>query len=161
MIARGRVTGARGGLFEVEVPGLRIGSGVRIETPRSSITGTVRAIDGRRAYVAIHAGADGIAGGIPVRSDDTIDVLPLGTCALGRAFDATGVPLDDGPPLRGVRVRFPQPAMLPDERRAIAQPLWTGVKAIDAMLTIGRGARVGLFGSRGAGKRCGRERYRS
>jgi type III secretion protein N (ATPase) len=44
------------------------------------------------------------------------------------------------------------PAPLPDERRAIESPMWTGVKAIDALLTLGRGARIGIFGAPGAGK---------
>ena len=71
-------------------------------------------------------------------------------CGFGRAFDANGAPLDDGPtpPLRFADVGVPQPL----ERVALDRPLWTGVRAIDALLTIARGARVGVFGAPGTGK---------
>jgi type III secretion protein N (ATPase) len=78
--------------------------------------------------------------------------LSLGTCALGRAIDACGLPLDGGPPLQGksvaVALRPPQPY----EREPITRPLWTGIRVVDGLLTIGRGARVGIFGAPGAGK---------
>ncbi len=78
--------------------------------------------------------------------------LMLGTAALGRAVDALGSPLDDRGPIEGVRVRIDAPAALPSQRSAIDAPLWTGVRCIDALLSIGRGARVGIFGAPGAGK---------
>jgi len=78
--------------------------------------------------------------------------MPLGACAFGRAIDAYGKPLDGGPPLCGrsvaLELRLPQP----HERDPIAFPLWTGVRAIDALLTIGKGARLGIFGAPGVGK---------
>jgi type III secretion protein N (ATPase) len=76
----------------------------------------------------------------------------LGMALLGRAVDAFGAPLDGGGTPRGLRERIDVPAPTPAQRIAIAQPLWTGVRAIDALLTIGRGARVGIFGEPGAGK---------
>jgi type III secretion protein N (ATPase) len=76
----------------------------------------------------------------------------LGTCALGRAIDAYGAPLDDGPPLYGRRVPLVLHAPRPSERMAITAPLWTGIRVVDGMLTIGRGARVGIFGAAGSGK---------
>jgi type III secretion protein N (ATPase) len=78
--------------------------------------------------------------------------LCLGTCAFGRALDAAGAPLDGGPPLRGRRVSLELRSPRPNERTAIGEPLWTGVRVVDALLTIGRGARVGIFGAPGAGK---------
>lgn len=78
--------------------------------------------------------------------------LALGTCAFGRAVDAAGDPLDGGPPLRGRRVCLELRSPRPNERAAIAAPLWTGIRVIDGLLTIGRGARVGIFGAPGAGK---------
>lgn len=78
--------------------------------------------------------------------------LALGTCAFGRAIDARGAPLDDGPPLCGRRVSLELRSPAPNERVAIAVPLATGIRVIDGLLTIGRGSRVGIFGSPGAGK---------
>jgi type III secretion protein N (ATPase) len=78
--------------------------------------------------------------------------LDLGTCALGRAIDAFGVPLDGGPALRGLRVTLEPRAPLPSERAPVGVPLWTGIRVVDGLLTIGRGARVGIFGAPGSGK---------
>jgi type III secretion protein N (ATPase) len=76
----------------------------------------------------------------------------LGTCALGRATDACGFPLDGLPPLRGPAGNVEPCVPPPNERSPVDRPLWTGVRAIDGLLTIGRGARIGIFGAPGAGK---------
>jgi FliI/YscN family ATPase len=78
--------------------------------------------------------------------------LALGTCAFGRAIDAAGLPLDGGPPLRGRNVVVEVPSPLPNARAPIAEPLWTGIRVLDGFITIGRGARIGIFGAAGAGK---------
>lgn len=78
--------------------------------------------------------------------------LALGTCAFGRAIDASGAPVDGGIALRGRRVVPHASGIAPDQRVGIVEPMWTGVRAIDALLTIGRGARIGIFGAPGAGK---------
>ncbi len=78
--------------------------------------------------------------------------LSLGTCALGRAIDGRGLPLDGGPQPRGRSVEVEPRPPAPPQRAPIEAPLWTGVRVIDALLTIGRGARVGIFGAPGAGK---------
>lgn len=82
----------------------------------------------------------------------TTTALDLGTCAFGRAIDASGAPLDDGPALRGLRVAVEPSAPLPNERAPVNVPLWTGIRVVDGLLTIGRGARVGIFGAPGSGK---------
>lgn len=78
--------------------------------------------------------------------------MHLGACALGRAIDANGSPLDGGPPLRGRVVAIDAPAPRPNERAPIVAPMWTGLRVIDGLLTVGRGARIGIFGSPGSGK---------
>jgi FliI/YscN family ATPase len=78
--------------------------------------------------------------------------LPLGTCALGRALDWRGLPLDNLPPPQGRNVTLTLRSPRPNERTPIATPLWTGVRVLDGLLTIGRGARFGIFGPPGAGK---------
>jgi ATP synthase in type III secretion protein N len=78
--------------------------------------------------------------------------LALGTCAFGRAIDAHGLPLDNRPPLRGRVVSVELRSPRPHERAPIVTPFWTGIRVIDGLLTIGRGARVGIFGAPGAGK---------
>ncbi|WP_419806620.1 FliI/YscN family ATPase [Terriglobus sp.] len=79
--------------------------------------------------------------------------LPVSNAMLGRVLRADGTPIDGGPPLP-VTTRVPLDRLGPGpmEREPIRSPLGTGVRAIDAMLTIGRGQRVGLFGGSGVGK---------
>ncbi|HEU4688984.1 MAG TPA: ATP-binding cassette domain-containing protein, partial [Vicinamibacterales bacterium] len=76
----------------------------------------------------------------------------VGPGLLGRVVDALGRPLD-GLPLR-TDARYPLfPAPLnPMDRDPVVAPLGTGVRALDAMLTCGRGQRIGLFGGSGVGK---------
>ncbi len=87
------------------------------------------------------------------RSTDRMRHLPVGEGLLGRVVDAGGRPLDRGGPLAGVRSgpiqRRPIDAM---EREPVRVPLDTGVRAINAMLTVGRGQRLGLFAGAGVGK---------
>ncbi|MFT3813826.1 MAG: flagellar protein export ATPase FliI [Acidovorax sp.] len=79
--------------------------------------------------------------------------LPLGDGLLGRVVDAQGVPLDHGGPVLNVSPepmdRSPINAM---ERSPVREPLDTGVRAINALLTVGRGQRLGLFAGSGVGK---------
>src|SRR3989441_5131637 len=76
----------------------------------------------------------------------------VGQGLLGRVVDALGRPLD-GAPLR-LEQKYPlHPAPLnPMARDPVVAPLATGVRTIDALLTCGRGQRVGLFGGSGVGK---------
>ena len=87
------------------------------------------------------------------RSEDRGLHLPMGDGLLGRVIDAHGVPMDRLGPLQHVRnepmVRRPINAM---ERDPVRTPLDTGVRAINALLTVGRGQRLGLFAGTGVGK---------
>jgi flagellum-specific ATP synthase len=79
--------------------------------------------------------------------------LPLGPGLLGRVVDAHGRPMDGQGPLSRVDVealdRQPINAM---DREPIRVPLDTGVRSINALLTVGRGQRIGLFAGSGVGK---------
>jgi flagellum-specific ATP synthase len=87
------------------------------------------------------------------RSTDRMRHLPVGPGLLGRVVDAGGRPLDRAGPLSVVRSepiqRRPIDAM---DREPVRVPLDTGVRAINAMLTVGRGQRLGLFAGAGVGK---------
>lgn len=79
--------------------------------------------------------------------------LPMGAGLLGRVVDAFGHPLDKQGPLQQVSrepmARRPINAM---DRDPVRTPLDTGVRAINALLTVGRGQRLGLFAGTGVGK---------
>jgi flagellum-specific ATP synthase len=87
------------------------------------------------------------------RSEDRGLHLPMGDGLLGRVVDSLGQPLDRAGPVVNTRdepmVRRPINAM---DRDPIRQPLDTGVRAINALLTVGRGQRIGLFAGTGVGK---------
>jgi flagellum-specific ATP synthase len=79
--------------------------------------------------------------------------VPVGEALLGRVIDALGRPLDRAGPLPAMR-RYPlvREPINPLERVRIDQVLETGVKAIDTVLTLGRGQRIGIFSGSGVGK---------
>jgi flagellum-specific ATP synthase len=87
------------------------------------------------------------------RSEDRGLHLPMGAGLLGRVVDSHGQPLDRMGPIADVHaepmVRRPINAM---DRDPVRTPLDTGVRAINALLTVGRGQRIGLFAGTGVGK---------
>jgi FliI/YscN family ATPase len=79
--------------------------------------------------------------------------VAVGDALLGRVIDAEGNPLDGGaPPAADESRRLFGPAPSPLDRDRIVEPLATGVRAIDAFHTCGRGQRIGLFSGSGVGK---------
>jgi flagellum-specific ATP synthase len=87
------------------------------------------------------------------RSEDRGLHLPMGAGLLGRVVDSHGQPMDRLGPIEDVHaepmVRRPINAM---DRDPVRTPLDTGVRAINALLTVGRGQRIGLFAGTGVGK---------
>ncbi len=100
-----------------------------------------------------------LAGTIGIRPGDRIVArgraggVRVGPGLLGRVIDSLGRPLDDLGPV-GDTVPYPlqPPPINPLSREPIAAPLGTGVRAIDTLLSCGRGQRLGLFGGSGVGK---------
>jgi F-type H+-transporting ATPase subunit alpha len=92
------------------------------------------------------------AGSLAFRTDRVLDT-PVGDDVLGRVVSATGLPLDGLPP-PPARQRMPverrAPAII--HRLPVTEPLQTGIKAIDALLPIGRGQRELILGDRQTGK---------
>jgi len=95
----------------------------------------------------------GQANKLPSSDDRGVLRLPLGKGLLGRVVDSHGHPLDHLGPITQVDVapleRAPLNAM---DRDPVREPLDTGVRAINALLTVGRGQRIGLFAGSGVGK---------
>jgi flagellum-specific ATP synthase len=94
-----------------------------------------------------------------VRSGDlviaagTAAEIPVGTGLLGRVIDALGRPLDDrGPIEHDGAYSIHRDSTNPLARANITEPIGTGVRAIDGLLTIGAGQRIGIFGGSGVGK---------
>jgi len=78
---------------------------------------------------------------------------PVGNRLLGRVIDGAGNPLDSlGPLLPDARSPLMGPLINPLDRHPIREPLNVGVRTINALLTVGRGQRLGLFAGSGVGK---------
>ncbi|WP_347245855.1 FliI/YscN family ATPase [Thermogutta sp.] len=96
---------------------------------------------------------EGIRRGASVRLCRTVRWLPVGAELLGRVVDAQGRPIDGKPrPLLRDRVLYEQAPPHPCERPRIKEVLSTGVRAIDGLLTCGKGQRLGIFSAAGVGK---------
>jgi flagellum-specific ATP synthase len=79
--------------------------------------------------------------------------FPLGESLLGRVVDSNGRPLDNFGPLPNVeKAPLSMPAINPLSRAPIDTPIDVGVRAINALLSVGRGQRMGLFAGSGVGK---------
>lgn len=87
------------------------------------------------------------------RAIDRAKQGPVGDELLGRVLDGVGRPLDNKGPLRSTRMRSLQSRPInPMTRAAIEHPLDVGIRSINALLTVGRGQRMGLFAGSGVGK---------
>ncbi len=95
----------------------------------------------------------GVRHGDRVRLRHTNHWVPVGGELLGRVVSALGRPIDGGPALRlAERVPLRRRPPNPVERPRIDVPLSTGVRAIDGLLTCGKGQRIGIFSGSGVGK---------
>lgn len=109
-------------------------------------------LPGGRLLLTPYGELIGIRQGMMVVSSGRRLKVPVGPALLGRVVDGTGDPIDGGPPITAKRVEIVPKPIRPLDRQAIETPLWTGVRAIDALLTLGRGQRVGIFAGAGVGK---------
>ena len=88
-----------------------------------------------------------------VKRTGKIMQVPVGESMIGRVVDALGRPIDGKGPIHTTQSRpieYPAPGIA--DRKSVKEPLQTGIKAIDALVPIGRGQRVLIIGDRGTGK---------
>lgn len=106
-----------------------------------------------RVLLMPYGDLDGIAPGTLVESTGRELRVSVGSGMLGRVVDALGFPMDRKP-WWAVEKHYPtmEKPPAPLERARIDSPLATGVKAIDGMLTLGEGQRIGIFSGSGVGK---------
>ena len=150
----GSVLDAAGQSMECAGPLCSIGDCCEIvDAAGRRYAGEVIGFRGQRVLAMPLEGIEGIRHGDTVVGLGRAPDFPGGQGLIGRVLDAVGSPLDDAGPLqtsdRAPIHRAPPPAM---DRIPIRQPLSTGVRALDAMLTVGIGQRIGIFGGSGVGK---------
>jgi F-type H+-transporting ATPase subunit alpha len=95
----------------------------------------------------------GIKEGDPVKRTGRIAEIPVGEALIGRVVNAIGQPIDGKGPIKSTqtsRIEVVAPGVI--TRQSVREPLQTGIKAIDAMIPIGRGQRELIIGDRQTGK---------
>lgn len=109
--------------------------------------------DGERSFLMPVGDLRGVRPGARVVPQHRSYEAPLGDELLGRVIDGAGEPLDGLGPLKcGRHAPLFGTTINPLARQSIRRPLDVGVRAINALLTIGRGQRIGLFAGSGVGK---------
>ncbi len=143
------------------------------DDPDTAVLAEVVGFNGERAFLMPAGDVQGLSSGARVRplapyrpqprlgqepkplipNDRGVLRLPFGKGLLGRVVDAHGHPIDKLGPLDNVEVEPMERAPINSMDRApVRQPLDTGVRAINGLLTVGRGQRLGLFAGSGVGK---------
>lgn len=139
----------------LEAAGCRapIGSLCSIETLMGNFNAEVIGFDDKLLYLMPIEELRGVLPGAKVTPLGEQGGLDVGLSLLGRVLDGNGLPLDGLGRLNTDQKapRYSQP-INPLSRRAITEPLDVGVRAINAMLTVGKGQRMGLFSGSGVGK---------
>lgn len=117
------------------------------------ILGMVLNLERDNVGVAILGEDTHIKEGDTVKRTGRIAQVPVGESVLGRVLDATGAPLDGKGPVETDehrRIEMVAPGVI--DRQPVNQPMYTGIKAVDAMTPIGRGQRELIIGDRQTGK---------
>jgi F-type H+-transporting ATPase subunit alpha len=127
-------------------------AGEMVEFP-GSIRGMALNLEADNVGVVIFGDDRGIKEGDTVKRTGAIVEVPIGKGLLGRVVDALGNPIDGKGPIKGdrmARVDVKAPGIIP--RKSVHEPMATGLKAIDALIPIGRGQRELIIGDRQTGK---------
>lgn len=154
VVQLGHVTRIMPTFIEADGPSASIGALCALgnDTVRPLYAEVTRAERGR-ITLAPYQPMTSIRVGDIVRAVNADATLPVGPSHLGRVIDALGRPLDEAPPITAPD-RWPLAGVEtpPLDRVSPTKPLETGVRAIDTMLTLGIGQRIGIFAGSGVGK---------
>src|SRR6185369_1633228 len=127
-------------------------AGEMVEFP-GGIRGMALNLEADNVGVVIFGTDRDIKEGDTVKRTGAIVDVPVGKALLGRVVDALGNPIDGKGPIKSderKRVDIKAPGIIP--RRSVHEPMQTGLKAIDALIPIGRGQRELIIGDRQTGK---------
>lgn len=139
----------------LEAKGVRapVGSLCQIETNQGLVDAEVVGFSGDTLYLMPNDRISGVLPGARVIPINKQAGIPVGMELLGRVVDGLGRPLDGKGPIRAAaRVSFASKPINPLARRPIKAPMDVGVRAINSVLTVGQGQRMGLFAGSGVGK---------
>jgi type III secretion system H+-transporting two-sector ATPase len=154
---RGRVVEVTGLVIKARVPGVRIGELCFIETPLSDVPVKAEVVGFRNELVYLMGLGDltGLGPDSEVSPTGHVMTVRVGPGLLGRVLDGLGEPCDGRGPLpREGAAEYSIYAPPPDpmKRKRVLTPFPVGVRAIDGLLTVGEGQRLGIFAAAGGGK---------
>ena len=130
-----------------------VGSLCRIDTLDGYLEAEVVGFSGDKLFLMPSEQLKGVIPGAKVTPISDEHGIPVGMSLLGRVIDGVGQPLDGlGPILTAESALLVNRRLNPLARKPINQPMDVGVRAINAMLTVGQGQRMGLFAGSGVGK---------
>jgi F-type H+-transporting ATPase subunit alpha len=127
-------------------------SGEMLEFP-GNLFGIALNLEEDNVGVVLMGDDTGIKEGDPVKRTGRIAEIPVGEALMGRVVNAIGQPIDGKGPIKSThtsRIEVVAPGVV--TRQSVREPLQTGIKAIDAMIPIGRGQRELIIGDRQTGK---------
>ncbi len=149
----GRVTHVKGLIVRALLEEARVGDMCILRNPQGAeVMAEVVGIDEKEAVLAPFSGLRGISALTQVVASRKPLAVVAGDHLLGRVVDAFGQVQNVKPAPGSISVpvnNIPPPAMT---RQLVRQPFATGIRAVDGMMTIGRGQRAGIFGGAGLGK---------
>ncbi len=128
-------------------------AGELVEFPKTGVQGLALNLEKDSIGIVVMGEYDKLEEGDLVRGTGRIASVPVGQNLIGRVVNALGHPIDGKGPIETDRFR-PVERIAPNviQRQPVNQPVQTGIKAIDAMLPIGRGQRELIIGDRQTGK---------
>ncbi|MFA6014131.1 MAG: flagellar protein export ATPase FliI [Gallionellaceae bacterium] len=172
-VVSGHLTKVNGLVMEAVGLRMAVGSTCVIQLPNNQVEAEVVGFSGEKIFLMPENDVQGLVPGArvsafeplraapvpgqalhaPRRSADLARHLPVGNMLLGRVLDGAGRPLDQlGPLPEGPSAALQSRPINPLDRAPIKEVLDVGVRAINALLTVGRGQRMGLFAGSGVGK---------
>ncbi len=153
---RGRVTEVTGLLIKAAVPGVKIGELCYVSTDAGQLGCEVVGFKDEAVMLMPLGEAIGIGPDSEVVPTGKPFSIKCGYGLLGRVLNGLGQPVDGGTPLDEIDGLEPWAVMRdapdPMKRQRVDRPIAMGVRALDGLLTVGRGQRIGLFAGSGVGK---------
>ena len=151
----GYVTGVKGLMVESRGPRSVIGEmcTIHVGTREEPLLAEVVGLEGNAVRLMTYGDTRGIEVGAEVIASGHVLEVPVGNALLGRVVDATGHPYD-GKGEIAAEEYYPAIASPPNpmERKPVDRRIVTGVRAIDSLLAVGKGQRMGIFAGSGVGK---------
>ena len=149
----GKLTRVVGMTLEAEGIDVSIGQACELLTTSGSVAAEVVGFSGNKVFLMPMAKVSNLRVGTRVRPSPNSGAILVGEGLLGRVINALGQPLDRRGPLTQVQISdLGQQTINPLDRHPISEPLDVGIRAINGLLTVGKGQRIGLFAGSGVGK---------